>query len=69
MNQPPRSVAPEACNQLASWMRSSAGKVTVSDQIDSASGRVIGGSYYPRLVTVISLLQPATDKHPAPEKQ
>jgi hypothetical protein len=67
-NKPATSVAPEACNQLASWMRGSAAKVTVSDQIDSASGRVIGGSYYPRLVTIMSLLQPAADKQPAAEK-
>jgi hypothetical protein len=45
-------------------MRGSAGKVTVSDQIDSTTGKVIGGSYYPRLVTVISLLRPIAQVTP-----
>jgi len=55
-DKPVRSLAPGACNQLASWMRDSAAILTASDQIDVSTGKVIGGSYYPRLVTVYSLL-------------
>jgi hypothetical protein len=67
-NKPARSVAPEACNQLASWMRGSASTLTASDQIDSSTGKVIGGSYYPRLVTISSLLQPKPEIQPVAGK-
>jgi len=63
-NRPAGDVAPDACSRLADWMRGSAGKVTVSDQIDSTTGKVIGGSYYPRLVTVIALLRPPAQVTP-----
>jgi len=56
-NKPVRSMAPDACNQLASWMQNSASTLTVSDQVDVSTGKVIGGSYYPRLVTIYALLR------------
>ena len=57
-NRSARELAPDAFHQLALWMRNSAKKLTVSDQINSSTGAVIGGSYYPRLITVEALLTP-----------
>lgn len=54
----PREAAPEAYSQLAHWMQVSAKQTTVSDQIDASDGKCIGGSYYPRLVTVQTLVSP-----------
>lgn len=51
----PTQAAPSAYARLREWMQVSARRVTVSDQINATDGRTIGGSYYPRLVTVISL--------------
>jgi hypothetical protein len=53
----PKEIAPKACEQLRVWMQSSAKSATVSDQINASNGKLIGGSYYPRLVTVQVLLQ------------
>lgn len=49
---PPAQVAPAAFTQLALWMQVSAARMTVSDQINVATGQQIGGAYYPRLVTL-----------------
>lgn len=55
-NQSPKEVSPNAYSQLAKWMQQSAYRLTVSDQINASTGIAIGGSYYPRLVTVEMLM-------------
>jgi len=64
----PREVAPEAFAQMARWMQVSAARATVSDQIDASNARLIGASYYPRVVTMQTLLPMAASgaKSPAP---
>ena len=55
-HQAPKDVSPNAFNQLSKWMQQSANRLTVSDQINVSTGMTIGGSYYPRLVTVEMLM-------------
>ena len=55
-HQTPKDVSPNAFNQLVKWMQQSANRLTVSDQINVSNGVPIGGSYYPRLVTVEMLI-------------
>lgn len=69
-HRPVQGLAPDAYSQLASWMRCSADKLTVSDQINSSTGAVIGASYYPRLVTVEALLaRLPTESNPPPPNE
>ncbi len=60
--KPIEQVCPSAMDALAAWMQTSAAKVTVSDQIQADTGSVIGGSYYPRCVTVSPMLGGAAGK-------
>jgi len=55
-NRSPTEIAPGAYVKLANWLQGSANRVTVSDQIDASTGAVLGGSYYPRLVTFEALM-------------
>lgn len=55
-NRPLDQVAPTALPEMARWMQVSAAQTTVSDQINAASRKQIGGAYYPRLVTIRMLL-------------
>lgn len=43
---------------LARWMQDFASDTTVADQIDVSSSKVLGGVYYPRLVTLWTLYAP-----------
>ena len=62
--KPVEQVCPSAMDALVSWMQVSSAKVTVSDQIQTDTGTVIGGSYYPRCVSVSPLLGgPAAQAH------
>ena len=55
-NRSPKEAAPGAYARLGNWLQVSANRVTVSDQIDASTGEVLGGSYYPRLVSVEALI-------------
>ena len=44
-------------------MQVSAAQTTVSDQINAASRKQIGGAYYPRLVTIRMLLPYQNTRH------
>lgn len=60
-HQSPKDVSPNAFNQLSKWMQQSANRLTVSDQINASTGMPIGGSYYPRLVTVEMMMGNSTN--------
>jgi hypothetical protein len=54
--RPFTEVLPSALPEMAGWLQVSAAKTTISDQVNAATRKQTGGAYYPRLVTLISLL-------------
>jgi len=55
--KPVTELAPNVIPELAGWMQVSSAATTLSDQIDASTRKQISGAYYPRLVTLVTLLQ------------
>ena len=68
-NRSPKETAPGAYARLGAWLQGAAKRVTVSDQIDASTGEVLGGSYYPRLVTIEALIKSGTSIKTAVSKK
>lgn len=65
--KPTQSVSPTVLPELAGWLQVSSAKTTISDQINASTRKQLGGAYYPRLVSLVSLLPAAPA--PSPGKQ
>ena len=57
-NKPVAELIPSAIPEMGRWFQVSSANATISDQIDSSTRQQLSGAYYPRLVTVRTLLQP-----------
>ena len=69
-NKPVADLIPSAIPEMGRWFQVSSANATISDQIDSSTRQQLSGAYYPRLVTVRTLLQPLhhPDSSKAPSK-
>jgi len=63
--KPSRDLLPTVLTELASWLQVSAAKTTISDQVNTSTRRQIGGAYYPRLVSLATLLPSSPEKIPS----
>jgi xylan 1,4-beta-xylosidase len=67
--KPSPNLLPTILPELASWLQISAAKTTISDQINTATRKQIGGAYYPRLVTLAALIPPLQASTAAPQSK